>query len=261
MFFDIFNCWRKKPFSISKPKNWTKLPLYKKIKYVGGILTEEYAPYVDKISAKNIVKSICGDNIKIPEIVRILDGPDDLQESDMDEAYLIKASHGSGWLIDPQIHNSIVANKLLLHCWNKPFINTKNNQVKIEKQYSFLKPRFFIEKKIECAYSGLGGNALDVKVNCFYGKPKFVLVQKDKKKNFYSLDWKPLMALEFPFEIPACMDDILKLSKILSEPFEFVRVDFYIGVDGIYFSEFTFTPKAGNRRLTEELEFEYGKYW
>ena len=52
------------------------------------------------------------------------------------------------------------------------------------------------------------------------------------------------------------------ISKILSKEFEFVRVDFYLDKnDNIYFSEFTFTPAAGEQVFPTELEIELSKKW
>ena len=55
--------------------------------------------------------------------------------------------------------------------------------------------------------------------------------------------------------------NIINISTKLSKPFEFVRIDLYIGIDGIYFSEFTFTPRNGKQEFTDEKEIEFGKYW
>ena len=58
------------------------------------------------------------------------------------------------------------------------------------------------------------------------------------------------------------LDLMLKLAKKLSKPFEFVRIDFYIGEnDLIYFSEFTFTPNAGKQVFTKDVEYMLGKLW
>ncbi len=45
-------------------------------------------------------------------------------------------------------------------------------------------------------------------------------------------------------EKPAHWDEMLRAASDLSKPFDFVRVDLYDLPDGIYFSEFTFTPNA-----------------
>jgi hypothetical protein len=34
-----------------------------------------------------------------------------------------------------------------------------------------------------------------------------------------------------------------------------------MGIDGIYFSEYTFTPHGGKQRLSNEVENKYGKLW
>jgi hypothetical protein len=241
-------------FKIDKPENWSVLPLYKKISYFNNIITNDYAPYVDKILAKDIVYNICGDQIKIPKIIRILKNPDDIHDSDISDNHLVKASHGSGWLIDLEKNKDITDIKQKLNSWNKIYSST-------EKQYTYLTPKFFIEEKIICAYNGLSGSALDIKLYCFYGDPKIILIKFNNKLNFYSIDFEPIRELEFDFEIPVLMDHIINLAKKLSNQFEFVRMDFYIGIDGIYFSEFTFTPKSGHQRFSDETEIEYGKYW
>jgi len=241
-------------FIIKKPNNWSNLPLYKKINYYKLTFDEKYVPYVDKLIAKDIVYSLCGDTCKIPKVIRILKDHTDLQEIDMNDNYLIKASHGSSWLIDPQKEKDIKKNRIKLKSWNRVYSYS-------EKQYIHVKPRFFIEQKIECYYNGLTGSALDVKVFCFYGIPKFILIRNNKKRNFYDMNWVPIKPLEFDFEKPQLFNDIIDISKLLSTPFEFVRIDLYIGIDGIYFSEFTFTPNNGDQEFTNEKEIELGKYW
>ena len=85
---------------IKKPENWTNTPLYKKIFFYRGFLGPVHGEYTDKLKAKEIVKSICGSRIKVAEVVRILSGPTDLQKEDIQKNHFIKATHGSGWLID-----------------------------------------------------------------------------------------------------------------------------------------------------------------
>lgn len=240
---------------IKKPDNWTNTPLYKKIFFYRGFLGPIHAEYTDKLKAKEIVKSICGSRIKIAEVVRMLSGPSDLQKEDIQNNHFIKATHGSGWLIDCAQETNLKENKAWLKRWNCIYS-------KEERQYTFLQPRFFIEKKIHCAYLGGGGKALDIKVNCFYGKVVFLSIQTpDKKRNYYLPDGTEVLPPEFPYKRPNEMDELLELASALSKPFEYVRMDFYIAVDGIYFSEFTFTPKNGERRIPEELELEFGKMW
>lgn len=239
---------------INKPDNWTSLAFYQKINHYKSVLTKDYSMYVDKLSAKRIVKNICGNRCKIPEVVKILKNPSDLNQSDLNNNYLIKASHGSGWLIDPLYNKNLEKNITKLESWNKIYSN-------VEKQYEYLIPTFFIEKKIHCFYNGLTGSAVDVKVFCFYGEPKFILFKNREKRSFYDMNWVPIKELHFDIEKPSQYDEIIAISKDLSKPFEFVRIDLYIGIDGIYFSEFTFSPKNGHKEFSDETELELGKYW
>ncbi|GEM_PF-1048504 len=48
-----------------------------------------------------------------------------------------------------------------------------------------------------------------------------------------------------PVRRPKRWRDFILFAERLSEPFDFVRIDLYDGVDDIYFGEFTFTPGAG----------------
>jgi len=58
---------------LSKPENWMELPMFKKIYYYGKQLTKEYAEYVDKLQAKRKVKEICGDDIQVAKVLRVLE--------------------------------------------------------------------------------------------------------------------------------------------------------------------------------------------
>lgn len=40
----------------------------------------------------------------------------------------------------------------------------------------------------------------------------------------------------------SCLKEMIEVSKKLSKPFEFVRMDYYIINDKLYFGEMTFTP-------------------
>ena len=128
-------------FSFIKPINWKKLPLYKKIQYYSSQLDGRFAPYVDKIEAKKIVKNICGDDISVASIIRILDNPTDISETDLNVNNMIKASHGSGWNINISHETTVNSVKPMLLRWNRSYSIT-------ERQYTYIKPRFFIEQKV-----------------------------------------------------------------------------------------------------------------
>jgi hypothetical protein len=245
-------------FRVAKPEGWSSLPLFKKVKYYQTVLTADYAPYVDKLAAKDLALSLCPE-IRTAPIVRVLSGPDDLQETDANPSHLLKAVHGCGWTrrLSPPLHLASMRSQLT--AWMKPYSV-------VEKQYTFIPPRFFIEEVINDAYTGATGRARVFMVRCIHGVPVSVRVRKEEGPravcNSYTPTFDPLERVKFPFEKPAQWDALLRCATQLSAPFEFVRIDLYIGAEGhIYLSEFTFTPAGGNPIFSKKVEEEQGRLW
>ena len=68
--------------------------------------------------------------------------------------------------------------------------------------------------------------------------------------------------IKFTINKPNELDKMINLSRILSKPFEFVRIDFYISKNSdIYFCEFTFTPNSGFQVYSDDIEFKLGTLW
>jgi hypothetical protein len=245
--------------TFSKPENWMELPMFKKISYYGTTLTKEYAEYVDKLYAKHKVKEICGDDIQVAKVVRILKSYDDLTENDLNKNYIIKSSHGSGWNIYNDASTPITLNEAInkLRSWNR-------NYNPVEKQYSFIEPKFFIEEKICDSILGYTGHACVYMFRCIHSNPISIGVKYKNTQNSYDINWNLTQKPKIPFQIPKprCLSKLLNLCKILSSNFEFVRLDFYIGEnDVIYFSEFTFTPAGGRQVFDIQTEMNQGILW
>jgi hypothetical protein len=245
-------------FTITKPSDWFTLPLYKKIQYYKTQLNEHYAPYVDKLRAKKIVKDICGDELKVPSIIRILDSPDDLTLKDLIPGHIIKSAHGSAWNL-VILNSTILGNaRRLLHMWNRHYIGLS------EQHYKYIKPQFFIEEIIDDMYTGKSGNAVVFMFRCIHGKPVTIGIKKGNKQNMYFADFR-LIEKQIEIDITFSKDKIIKmlaLAEKLSAPFEFVRIDFYLSKLGdIYFSEYTFTPAGGQKLYSDAIEKELGALW
>ncbi len=250
--------------SLKKPSNWNNLAFCQKIKYYGKNLTQEYAEYVDKLKAKDIVKKICGDEIEVSPVIKILKDIKDLKQEDLNINHIIKGSHGCKYNIN------IKENATLSECFKKlESFNIKYNPHGSESQYLYLQPSFFIEDKIDDFYVGKNGNATVFMIRCIYGKPVSIGItytNQGSYMNNYYIDWKPIKE-EIPIridieDIREDVNKMIKLSCMLSQTFEFVRVDFYLSKDRkIYFSEFTFTPNAGSMVYPHHIERELGKSW
>lgn len=251
----MYNC---QTYTFKKPAAWSYIPLFDKIGFYRTILDERYAPFVDKLSAKTIVKTLCGDMLQVARVIRILENPDDLRESDLDCNHIIKAAHGCGWNINIQPSLTVDEAKTKLRSWNR----TYNTESHIEQHYKYIKPQFFIEEKINDYVTGKSGEAQVFMFRCIHGTPISLGIRRGPVQNSYDMNFQPLKPLEFPCDKPVVYDTMVEIAKTLSSLFEFVRIDLYLGADNtIYFSEFTFTPAAGHPFFSINLERQFGKLW
>ena len=245
---------------IIKPNNWNELLLCQKIKYYGTQLDEEYSKYVDKLNAKEIVKSKCGDLIKIAKVKKLMKNYDDLILDDIKTNCIIKTTHASGWNISINANDD---NNLLEIIEKLKSFNKIYGQGDMEKQYNYIKPRYFIEELIKDKY--LKDEVLDYMVRCINGEPISMSVQQKSigKQNSYNNNWDLIISPQlFKIPKPVKFNELFNLSRLLSKGFEFVRIDFFIDInDDIYFSEFTFTPAGGNPIFSYNIEKEFGKLW
>jgi hypothetical protein len=244
-------------FTFPKPDGWATMPLYKKIAYYGTTLHALYAPYVHKLTAKQIVKDMCGDMIQVAPVIRILHGPSDIRSSDLNVRHIIKSIHSSGANIS--IESSTTTSECIqkLNQWNVPYIGIQWGEL----QYKTIKPGFFIEEKIVDIHGVQTGSADVYMFRCIKGYPVTIGVKRGTIQNSYDMNWNLIADKKIDVERPEALDKMITLSTILSAPFEFVRVDFYVSVHSIYFSEFTFTPAAGLQLYSDQLENDLGALW
>lgn len=236
---------------MQKPPNWRDLRLHEKIRYYGARLDSSYAPYVDKLEAKGIIEALYIPDLKVARTVRTLRDCEDLQRSDMNPAWILKATHGSGYNVELTGRVGFSRIKDMLRSWNRPFYSAELH----ERQYAHVQPRFYIEEKI--------GNVMQpvYMFRCIRGQPISCGVKVSGCVNSYDLDWRPLKPELYTAYRPALLPRMIELAKILSQPFEFVRIDLFKHEDTIYFSEYTFTPGAGAPFYSDELERKFGRLW
>lgn len=240
-----------------KPETWKHMRMFEKISYFKHYIGQEYVPYLDKLQSKEVAQKMCP-YVKCAKVVRILKTPDDICPEDLQKPHLLKAVHGCGWNIPLQNKQAsdIPAICKQLKEWNKPYVG--NN----EPQYKHLTPRFFIEEYVEEIGVGKNPSAAVIFIRCIHGEPVTISIKKGTKQNSYDIQWVPVKPLELPpIPKPATLDIMLQIARDLSKPFECVRIDLYEGVDGYYFSEFTFTPTGGYQFFPMKKELELGKLW
>lgn len=114
----------------------------------------------------------------------------------------------------------------------------------------------------------------DYKIHVFNGKPRCILVCKDRygaygmTETFFTDKWEKMNlkrkkqsnSLEV-ISKPEELDEMLRISSILAENIPFLRVDFYIVNHKLYFGELTFFPASGFKEfIPAEWNNKFGNY-
>ena len=112
----------------------------------------------------------------------------------------------------------------------------------------------------------LGTNLTDYKFHCSAGEPRFCQVIRDRNigqinevctdmdGNCYDFHFDLNFRLVKEFKIPKNWERMKEIAKILSEPFDYVRVDMYnLNIEdstdkSLFIGELTFAPMSGNYR-------------
>ena len=206
----------------------------------------------DKYEVRGWVAERVGEDILVP-LLGVYDDADDIDVESLPDAFVIKATHGSGW-------NLIVPDKSGLD-WAEArrslqdWLSRSYYAHKREWQYRDMPHRLIVE---EFLVGDDGGIPSQYQFFCFRrGDRQKILVQVDfdertnHRRDYYDLDWKrmpftsrvPNADIEAPR--PDRLHEMVEIVRRLSEDFPFVRVDLYLVQDRIYFGELTFTSGGG----------------
>ena len=205
----------------------------------------------DKIKLHEYCKDVLGEDICVP-IIKVYNNVSEINWDELPNQFVIKCNHGSGMNIictDKSKLNKVDAiNKL--DKWMKDDFAFRNG---FEAHYHDIEHKIFVEE-----YKNDGNKDLiDYKFLCFNGIPIYCQViggrnEKSRHLNYYDMDFDfvDISRYDFPNnpkiidKKPINFEKMKEFSKILSEPFKFVRVDFY-EIDGrVFLGELTFTPGA-----------------
>lgn len=230
----------KHPITFNEKLQWLKLYNRK----------PEYTIFVDKIAVKKYVANMIGEEYIIPTLGN-WNSFDEIDFDKLPERFVLKCNHDSGGIIickDKYSFNRKAAREKIENSLRRNYYYKER-----EWPYKNVKPVVFAEKYM-VDESGL--ELKDYKIFCFNGKPYIIQVDFNRfvnhRRNIYFTDW--ILA---PFEYgyprdlgtkivrPKCLDEMLNFAAILSKDIPFVRVDFYVICNKIFFGELTFYPEAG----------------
>ena len=211
----------------------------------------------DKWEVRQYVREKGLEDILIPTYGRAWTDVEQIDFNSLPDQFVLKATHGCkmNYLCkDKRLFDQEKCKKEICK-----WLRTTYGSYSCEWHYQKLAHRFYCEKFLEDAT-----NLIDYKIHCINGKPEFILVCSEREFNnakgmkvtldLFDIDWSPIHALrasgnEVPGQgkitKPSKLNEMLKIAKVLSEDFQFVRVDLYEVAGKIYFGELTFTPANG----------------
>lgn len=212
----------------------------------------EYTTMVDKYLAKEYVAEKIGSEYIIPTL-GVWERAEDIDFDALPNQFVLKCNNDSGGIVickDKSTLNKEEAVRLLSS-------RLKNNGFWYGREWPYknVKPCILAEKYME---DSKDGELTDYKIHVFNGCPRFVLVCKNRygehgmSETFLTTEWdrmsmrranQPDSSEEIPK--PARFEKMLDLAAALAKDIPFLRVDFYVVDQRLYFGELTFYPASG----------------
>lgn len=210
-----------------------------------------YTTMVDKYAVKKYVADKIGEKYIIPTL-GVWDNVEDITFNKLPKQFVLKCTHDSGGIVickDKSVLDFNEAKKKL-----KKSLETNFFLKWREWPYKNVKRRIIAEEFLEDANAN---ELVDYKVLCFNGEPKIVEVHKGRFNGKHTTDnydifWNKTDIEQYDLpksdEImpkPAFLEEMLRLSKLLSKDLVHVRVDWYFANNRLYFGELTFFDGSG----------------
>lgn len=214
---------------------------------------ELIAKCCDKYEMKIYIKEKIGSKYAVP-VLKVFNSANEINFDELPNKFAIKVNWGDGAEFSELVTDkkNVDINKIKFKMNNaiQPWNNLYYSH--FFWGYKNVKPKIFVEQYLEHDGSDLN----DYKVHCFNGEPKLILVCEERsnqrmKKTFLDTNWNILPCRRDDGDVnpdvkkPNNLDEMLKIAKILSKPFPFVRVDFYNVNNQLYIGEMTFHPGCG----------------
>lgn len=217
----------------------------------------------DKYTVREYVKSKGYEKLLTP-LLGVWKRAEEIEWNKLPESFVLKCTHGCAYNILCKYKSRLDKKKTIkrLNKWLKENFAAFNVEVHYEK----IKLKHIICEKY------LGDIIIDYKFFCFNGEPKFFYVSSDlvhdrqAEMGFFNMDGSKIPLIRDDYKdigninMPDCLNEMIEVSRKLSENFPFVRVDFFLYENSFKFAELTFTPSAGMMPINpKNYDIEWGK--
>ncbi|TLP70633.1 ATP-grasp fold amidoligase family protein [Maribacter sp. ACAM166] len=253
------------PKTLNEKINWLKL------KYSHRLATQ----FADKYAVRSYVADTIGEKYLIHLFFTTKNPKDITPENLPDEPCIIKTNHDSSGGI-------IIRDKNGPHNWKQIQSRLRANMSQNfywngrEQQYKYIVPRIIVEKLLS---DSSGMLPADYKVHCFNGKVRTINVDIGRgtdhhNRNWYNRNWeresfswssvlgngKLTKPSESDVKKPLLLDKMCELSEQLVIDCPYLRVDWYIFENRLYFGELTFHHNGGMRPIEpKQWDLKLGK--
>jgi len=234
---------------LREPETFNEKVQFYKLYYRNPLLQK----CADKFLVREYVSKQVGEEHLVP-LLMVTETAKDLNFDDLPERFVLKGTHGSGWVVICDKENEFSPAKVRETA--AKWLATDFSRVAREWVYEGLTPRLICEQFL----TGNDGEVpWDYKFFCFDGRPRYIQVDVGRysghRRAIFDLAWEKLpLSLEYAFatdEIspPVSLEAMIDLATRLAAPFPFVRVDLYESGGKVFFGELTFYPGKGVERF------------
>jgi hypothetical protein len=205
----------------------------------------------DKLLAKELAQKLCP-QVQVPKTLWTGDRAEDIPDQLLSNSVVVKTNHGSGWnyFVHEGKHDRITLNKQV----NK-WLEMRFGRHHAEWGYYGVEPRLFVEEML----LEPDGQPLVNEYKSYVGRDgrialTFCRQLDDAGQRIDAVidhtgcvlsGHSETNVLSDKAVVPDAYLDICRVSRALSEPFDFVRCDLYLHAGQLYFSEFTLYSYGG----------------
>ncbi|MHC1717978.1 MAG: ATP-grasp fold amidoligase family protein [Acidaminococcaceae bacterium] len=231
--------------NLQNPRTFTEKLNWLKLHWRNPILTQ----CADKYEVRKFVEDR-GAGGTLKKVYGVYKKSEDIDYTALPQSFVLKVNHGCKQNIFCENKNTFDSkqnNKLLTF-----YLKCNNYHKAREWSYKKIAPYIICEEHL----SSDGSPMLEYNFYCYNGVPKLVeITHKEKpgtsRTNMFDLNLNLLerkynaLPLEIAPQITKEYQQMLEYAKNLSQGFPFVRVDFFLVKNKIYFGEMTFYPISG----------------
>jgi len=226
----------------------------------------DFSIWVDKVAVRDWVAARSSGGV-LPRLHHVTADPRDIPFDSLPDRFVVKASHGSGWVHVVRDKAALDRAALIAEC--EAWLARSYFEVNHEIVYRKVPRRIIVEEFLD---NGAGEPAEDYKFYVFDGEVRFIQIDLARfgrhRRSLYDRDWHLLpvgLSVErhdAAVEPPAQLGRMIRLAEQLGAGYDFVRVDLYQSGGQVFFGELT--PISGNgfnKFDPPQFDAELGACW